>query len=142
MKISRCKSGFFLVVLAPLALFLGLFSLNIFNNLIGYADVVKVYSAVNYASMLALFVAVLITLLLMLLVFFSGNSLRWLPKIVIVLLGGLVFFAFGFGWYIQYSVKNELGERGYIECTSERELSLKYSSRTYVLEPEKCSKAF
>ncbi|MGY5538818.1 hypothetical protein [Vibrio brasiliensis] len=34
--------------------------------------------------------------------------------------------------------KKELDEQGYIECTSEREFALKYSSKTYVLPPETC----
>ena len=34
--------------------------------------------------------------------------------------------------------QSQLLEKSYIECTSERELALKSSSRTYVLDPSLC----
>ncbi|CAM3692010.1 TrbC/VIRB2 family protein [Vibrio aquimaris] len=139
MKINRLRSGLFLascVVLSVLVFLLAPQNLFVPKEL---PNVVKVYSALNDASLLAISYTLIVASLLALIVFVTGRCLRWMPKFVIIILGGLFFVTFAYGWQINLSIEDELNKQGYIECSSERELSLKYSSRTYVLPPETCN---
>lgn len=45
-----------------------------------------------------------------------------------------------YGLWLDHHIRHNLIKYNYIECKSERELTLKYSSRTYVLDPSLCDK--
>lgn len=117
----------------------GYFSLRMLTSLSSYENLVKVYSPINNASLLALFSLSVISFLIMVITFISGRSLNWLPKIFLMFFLLVVTLSFTYGWYITEETKKELNERGYIECDSKKDLGLKYSSRTYALSPDMCS---
>ena len=138
MKINRFRSGLFLMSCIASSLLIVPYSTSNLYNAKSFPNVVKVYSPLNDASLLALSYAMVTASLLSLIIFITGRCLRWLPKAVVIVLSGLFLVSFAYGWYANISVKKEISEKGYIECISERELALKYSSRTYVLPPETC----
>lgn len=139
MKISRFKVLLYLVLfLAPCLSIFGYFSLQVINTLTAYESIVTIYSALNNASLFALFSITLIITAFMIVALITGRSLKWLPKIVLIILSAMVLVSFIAGWTMTIATKKKLDESGYIECTSEREIALKYSSRTYVLDPSLC----
>mgnify|MGYP001274797628 CR=1 FL=1 len=68
----------------------------------------------------------------------TGKKLLWIPKIFVIIPGGISILVFLAGWKANETLEVKLLEKSYIECTSERELALKSSSRTYVLDPSLC----
>lgn len=56
-------------------------------------------------------------------------------KITIVI---IFFGTISYAFWLDGAIKSEIVEHGYVECLSERQLTLKYSSRTYALSPELC----
>lgn len=138
MKINRFRSGLFLVSCIASSLLIVPFSTSSFYGSESLPSVVKIYSPLNDASLLALSYAMIMASLFSLIVFVTGRCLRWLPKVVVIVLSCLFLVSFAYGWHINVSTKKELNEKGYIECISEQEFTLKYSSRTYVLPPETC----
>ncbi|EHA1205782.1 hypothetical protein ACS83_13010 [Vibrio alginolyticus] len=138
MKINRFRSGLFLAACIASSLLIVPFSTNGLYNSESLPNVVKIYSPLNDASLLALSYAMITASLLSLIVFITGRCLRWLPKAVVLVLSCLFLASFAYGWHTNVSTKQELNEKGYIECVSERELALKFSSKTYVLPPETC----
>lgn len=139
MKINRFKVFLYLVLfLVPFLSIFGYFSLQVINTLTAYESIVTIYSALNNASLFALFSITLIVTTFTIVVLLTGKSLRWMPKIILIILSLMVLISFITGWTMTTSTKKELDEKGYIECTSEREFALKYSSKTYVLPPETC----
>lgn len=138
MKIIRFRSGSFLVSCIALSLLIIPFSIGSFYNSKSLPSVVKLYSPLNDASLLALSYVMITASLLSLIVFITGRCLRWLPKIMVIILSNFFVISFIYGWYANISTKKDLYEKGYVECISERELTLKYSSKTYVLLPEMC----
>lgn len=138
MKISRSKIFLYFVFLAPFLAVFSYFSLQVINTLTSYESIVTVYSPLNNASLFASFSISLIITIFIIVALITGKSLKWLPKIVLIILSVMVLISFIAGWTMTTTTKKKLDERGYIECTSERELTLKYSSRTYVLDPSLC----
>ena len=138
MKISRLKAVAFLLIFASL------FFLSI-HDVIGIWDYYKlsnnrvvISGAINDASTFAFAWSMFVVSILMTICFITGKKLLWIPKIVLVVLGGITVLAFFLGWGVNVALKEKLYDQSYIECTSERELTLKYSSRTFVLPPETC----
>lgn len=138
MKVSRSKAFVFLLIFASI------FFLSI-NDVMGIFDVytlpnnrIVISGAINDASTFAFSWSMFVMSILMMTCFFTGKKLLWIPKIVLIFLGGIAVLAFFLGWGMNMTLKEKLYEQGYIECTSERELTLKYSSQTYVLPPETC----
>lgn len=138
MKVSRSKAFVFLLIFASI------FFLSI-NDVMGIFDVytllnnrIVISGAINDASTFAFSWSMFVMSILMMICFFTGKKLLWIPKIVLIFLGGIAVLAFFLGWGMNVTLKEKLYEQGYIECTSERELTLKYSSQTYVLPPETC----
>lgn len=138
MKINRFKAFLYLALLSPCLSVFSYFSLQVFYSLTAYESVVTVYSALNNASLFAIFSTTLIVTTFAVVALITGKSLKWLPKIVLVVLSIIIFISFIAGWGMTKITKKELSKKSYIECTSERELTLKYSSRTYVLPPATC----
>lgn len=138
MKVSRLHSGIYLIVFSLLSLLTGKYSFQLFYDLTSYESVVKIDSAINNASLFTLFTTLIIVSLLSLLMFLTGKSLNWIPKLILIFFSILVCIAFVYGWNLTTSAKNNLHEKGYIECTSKRKIALKYSSQTYVLPPATC----
>ncbi len=138
MKISRFKVFLYLVFFSLFLAVFGYFSLQVINSLTAYENIVTIYSALNNASLFASFSCILILTTLTIMAFVTGKSLRWMPKIILIILSVMVLISFIAGWTMTTITKKELDEKGYIECTSEREFALKYSSKTYVLPPETC----
>ncbi|MBT2967514.1 hypothetical protein [Vibrio anguillarum] len=129
MKINRFKVFLYLgLFLAPFLSIFGYFSLQVINTLTAYESIVTIYSALNNASLFALFSITLIVTTFTIVVLLTGKSLRWMPKIILFILSGMVLISFIAGWTMTTITKKELDEKGYIECTSEREFALKYSS--------------
>lgn len=55
------------------------------------------------------------------------------------LITGIIFFGtLSYAFWLDGTIKSGIIEHGYIECFSEKQLTLKYSSRTYVLDPSLC----
>ena len=138
MKINRSKIFIYFVFLSPFLAVFSYFSLQVINTLTSYESIVTVYSALNNASLFASLSITLIIIIFIIVALITGKSLKWLPKIVLIILSVMVLVSFIVGWTMTTATKKKLDERGYIECQSERELTLKYSSRTYVLPPQKC----
>ncbi len=99
---------------------------------------IVISGSINDASTFAFSWSMFVMSILMMICFFTGKKLLWIPKIVLIFLGGITVLAFFLGWGMNVALKEKLHDQGYIECTSERELTLKYSSKTYVLPPETC----
>lgn len=138
MKINRSKIFIYFVFLSPFLAVFSYFSLQVINTLTSYESIVTVYSELNNASLFASLSITLIIIIFIIVALITGKSLKWLPKIVLIILSVMVLVSFIVGWTMTTATKKKLDERGYIECQSERELTLKYSSRTYVLPPQKC----
>lgn len=138
MKISRSKIFLYFVFFAPFLAVFSYFSLQVINTLTSYESIVTVYSPLNNASLFASLSITLIITIFIIVALITGKSLKWLPKIVLIILSAMVLVSFIAGWTMTTATKKKLDERGYIECTSKRELTLKYSSRTYVLDPSLC----
>ncbi|WP_217521902.1 hypothetical protein [Vibrio metschnikovii] len=138
MKVSRSKVFVFLLIFASI------FFLSI-NDVMGIFDVytlsndrIVISGAINDASTFAFSWSMFVMTILMSICFFTGKKLLWIPKIVLIFLGGIAVLAFFLGWGMNVTLKEKLYDQGYIECTSERELTLKYSNRTYALDPSLC----
>ncbi|WP_306331162.1 hypothetical protein [Vibrio injensis] len=138
MKVSRSKAFIFLLIFASI------FFLSI-NDVMGIFDVYRlsnnrivISGAINDASTFAFSWSMFVVSIFMMICFFTGKKLLWIPKIVLIVLGGITVLAFFLGWGMNVTLKEKLYEQGYIECASERELTLKYSSRTYALDPSLC----
>ncbi len=99
---------------------------------------IVISGAINDASTFAFFWSMFVVSILMMICFVTGKKLLWIPKLVLIILVAMTIIAFFFGWGMNVILKERLNEQGYIECQSERELTLKHSSRTYVLPPAKC----
>lgn len=138
MKISRVKAFLFILGFMPFVWMSWDQSLNIINDFKHQSELIKVSGAINDASTLAFAWSMFVVSILMIICFITGKKLLWIPKIVFIVLGGITVLAFFLGWGMNVTLKEKLYEQGYIECTSERELTLKYSSRTYVLDPSLC----
>jgi hypothetical protein len=113
-------------------------SVKVISNFNHQSDLIKVSGAINDASSFAGFMISTIAFTFSTIPLITGRQAKWIPKIVFIILGLLTMFAFAIGWNMNTTLKKNLYEQGYIECTSEREFTLKYSSRTYVLPPETC----
>lgn len=138
MNVNRLKAFVFLLIFASL------FFLSI-NDVMGTFDVhelnknrIVVSGAINDASTFAFSWSMFVVSILMMICFVTGKKLLWIPKLVLIILVAMTIIAFFFGWGMNVVLEERLNEQGYIECHSERELTLKYSSRTYVLDPSLC----
>jgi uncharacterized membrane protein len=138
MKISRLKAFVFLLIFSSLS-FLSI------NDVMGIFDVyqlnknrIVISGAINDASTFAFSWSMFGVSILMMICFVTGKKLLWIPKIVLIILVAMTVVAFFFGWGVNAELKERLNEQGYIECQSERELTLKHSSRSYVLPPATC----
>ncbi|EGQ8735081.1 hypothetical protein RGL42_004999 [Vibrio parahaemolyticus] len=138
MKINRFKAIPFLAT-ATFLLSLALQSTSKTIGLLSSTDSkVVVEGALNNAASLAgvsLFGGIFV---LFLIGFVTGRTLSWMPKIVFAVIGVITAIAFFIGLGVNVTLKERLYEQGYIECISEREITLKHSSRSYVLPPETC----
>ncbi|EKO3607008.1 hypothetical protein M6C35_001916 [Vibrio metschnikovii] len=138
MKINRFKAIPFLATVAFL-LSLALQSTSKTMGLINSTgNKVVVDGALNNAASLAGVSLLGGIFVLFLIGFVTGRTLAWVPKIVFIVIGVITVIAFFLGLGMNVTLKEKLYEQGYIECTSERELTLKYSSRTYALDPSLC----
>lgn len=138
MKTSRVKAFLFILGFIPLIWVSWKQSLNVINRFNHYSELIKVSGAINDASSFAFAWLMFVVSILMILCFITGKKLLWIPKIVLMVLGGITVFAFFLGWGMNITLKEKLSEQGYVECKSKRELTLKYSSRTYALDPSLC----
>lgn len=138
MKISRVKAFLFILGLIPFVWICWEQSLNIINDFNNQSKLIKVSGAINDASSLAGFALFGGIFILFSIGFVTGRTLTWIPKIVFIAIGIITIISFFLGWGMNVALKEKLYEQGYIECTSEREFTLKYSSKTYVLPPETC----
>lgn len=140
MKINRFKAIPFLIAVALMLLLALQATLKIIDLINSTENKIVIDGALNNAASLAgvpLFGGIFV---LFLIGFISGRTLAWVPRIVFIVIGIMTIIAFFVGFGADTALKSELKNNGYIECQSKRELTLKYSSRTYVLPPEKCEK--
>lgn len=138
MKINRFKAIPFLVVVA-IMLLVALQATSKAIGLINSTDnKIIIDGALNNAASLAGIVLFGGIFVLFLIGFISGRTLGWVPKIVFMVIGIMTIIAFFMGFGMNAALKSELKNNGYIECVSERELTLKYSNRTYALDPSLC----
>lgn len=102
---------------------------------VGIKPVIKVSGYLNNTSSFVLFGFFLPSIPMALLNVFTGIQLpRLTLRLMLIgaLIGALI------GHYIDTSLRGKINVSNYIECTLEREITLKYSSRTYALDPNLC----
>lgn len=102
---------------------------------VGIEPVIKVSGYLNNTSSFVLFGFFLPSIPMALLNVVTGIQLPRLTLRLMLfgaLIGALI------GHYVDTSLRDKVKISNYIECTSEREFTLKYSSKTYVLPPETC----
>lgn len=138
MEINRFKLLILLIIIGPVAWIAWEQSLEFVNNFNYPQNKVKVVGAMNSASSFAGFFIVTSIMLLGLIPLVTGKKANWIPKIVFSFIGIVSIILFFSGWAMNISLKDKLIDSGYIECTSARKITLKYSSRTYVLPPATC----
>ena len=138
MKINRLMSLAFFLIFSSLFLLSAHDVMSLYDAHRLLNDRVVVSGAINDASTFAFSWAMLVMSVFMILCLITGKKLLWIPKIFIIILGGISVLAFLSGWKANEALKAKLNEKGYVECTSERELTLKSSSRTYVIDPSIC----
>ncbi|EKO3561472.1 hypothetical protein HJA72_002180 [Vibrio fluvialis] len=138
MRINRFKAIPFLLVVCLMSYLSIDGSLGVIDNFYHHGDKVVVNGALNDASTFAGVVFFVGVSILFLVGFVTGRDLKWVPKIFFLTLGGLSVVAFSVGWFVNIDLKRDLNNQGYVECASERELVLKHSSRTYVLDLGLC----
>lgn len=138
MRVSRIKAFLFMLACFPMVWISWEQSVKVINNFNHQSDLIKVSGAINDASSFAGFMISTIAFSFSTIPLITGRQAKWIPKIVFIILGILTMFSFVIGWNMNITLKKNLYEQGYIECTSERELTLKYSSKTYVLPPVTC----
>lgn len=139
MKVNRLKMLVYILCLSPMVWLCLDQSLDLIENLNLTSNKIKVDGAINDAASFSGFFIFLSVVLLCFIPLVTGKSARWIPKIVFFFVGLIVFIAFLSGWFLNVGLKKSLIEHGYVECLSERQLTLKYSSRTYALSPDICS---
>lgn len=113
----------------------GAYDLSHTVEIVGIKPVIKVSGYLNNTSSFVLFGFFLPSIPMAFLNIFTGIQLPRLTLRLMLfgaLIGALI------GHYLDASLRDKILESNYIECTSERELTLKYSSQTYVLPPTKC----
>ncbi|TCT66763.1 hypothetical protein [Vibrio crassostreae] len=138
MKINRFKAIPFLIAVALMLLLALQATLKTIDLINSTENKIVIDGALNNAASLAgvpLFGGIFVLFLIGLM---SGRTLAWVPRIVFIVIGIMTIIAFFLGFGVDTALKSELINNGYIECVSERELTLKYSSKTYVLPPETC----
>ncbi|GHY03566.1 TPA: hypothetical protein ACH2LV_003385 [Vibrio cholerae] len=114
---------------------LDLYDLNHTVEGVGINPVMKVSGYLNNTSSFVLFGFFIPSIPMALLNLITGIQL---PRLTLrlMLLGALIGALVGH--YVDTSLRAKIKISNYIECTSKRELTLKYSSRTYVLDPSLC----
>ncbi|EKO3441107.1 hypothetical protein DX883_12870 [Vibrio fluvialis] len=140
MRINRFKAIPFLLVVGLMSYLSIDGSLGLMDSVYHLGDKVIVNGAFNDASAFAGVVFFVSVFILFFVGFVTGRDLKWIPKIFFAILAGGSVFAFSIGWFVNIDLKQKLNDKGFVECASERELALKYSSRTYVLDPSLCDK--
>ena len=114
---------------------LGIYDLSHSVKGVGIKPVMKVSGYLNNTSSFVLFGFFLPCIPMALLNVVTGIQLPRLTLRLMLfgaLIGALI------GHYVDTSLRDKIKISNYVECTSERELTLKYSSRTFVLPPETC----
>lgn len=126
-----------LIFLITVALWCGLGIYDLYNaaESIGIEPVMRVSGYLNNTSSFVLFGFFLPSIPMALIYLMTGIKF---PRLTLrlMLLGAIIFALIGH--YVDTSLRGKIKTSNYIECTSERELTLKYSSRTYVLDPSLC----
>ncbi|MDG3396841.1 hypothetical protein P5E67_13740 [Vibrio parahaemolyticus] len=138
MKINRLNAFAFCLIFSSLFLLSAHDVMEVFDAHKLLHDRIVVSGAINDASTFAFSWAMFVVSVFMVICLITGKKLLWIPKIFIIILGGVSVLAFLTGWKVNGALKEKLHEKSYIECTSKRELTLKSSSRTYVLDPSVC----
>ncbi|EGR1571288.1 TPA: hypothetical protein ACPJ0L_003242 [Vibrio alginolyticus] len=127
----------FLIFFTGFALWCGLGAYNLIHTVenVGINPVIRVSGYLNNTSSFVLFGFFLPSIPMGLLNIANGIQL---PKLTLrlMLFGALIFALIGH--YFDTSLRKGIETSNYIECTSKRELTLKHSSRIYVLPPAKC----
>ncbi|MCG7489006.1 hypothetical protein MHN79_05860 [Vibrio sp. Of14-4] len=138
MKVSRFKALLFMLACSPMVWISWEQSIEIIHNFNHLSDTIKVSGALNDASSFAGLMSSVIAFVFSTIPLITGKQAKWIPKIVFIILGFITILSFITGWGMNVALKKEIASRGYIECTSKRELALKFSSRTYALDPKLC----
>lgn len=114
---------------------LGIYNLSHTVDSVGIQPLIKVSGYLNNTSSFVLFGFFLPSIPMALLNVMTGIQL---PRLTLrlMLFGALIFALIGHN--VDSSLRDKIKMSNYIECVSERELTLKYSSRTYALDPSLC----
>lgn len=146
MKVNQKKIKYRVKVLAIMFVFV-LLTLFIFGDILDLVnefslqnEEIKVSGFMNDGSTFAMFAITTIIVIASLIGFIVGMPFNWITKNIGTFLVGLTMVAFFIGVFVNVSLKQKLENNGYVECVSERELSSKYSSRTYVKSIDACQK--
>lgn len=140
MRVNRFKMLFLLLCLVPVIWLCWQQSFTLIDIFDLQYERIKVNGTINDAASFSGLVIVSGVVVLGIISLITGKPARWVPKIVFVIFGCMVLVAFIAGWSMNITLKQKLNDKGFVECASERELALKYSSRTYVLDPSLCDK--
>lgn len=138
MRVSRFKALLFMLACSPILWISWEQSLLIISKFQHPSELIKISGAANDASSFAGFMISASAFIFSTIPLITGRQAKWMPKIVFIMLGFLIILSFVIGWGMNVTLKKELDNKGYIECELDRELTLKHSSRTYVLPPAKC----
>lgn len=116
---------------------LGIYDLSHTVESIGIEPTIKISGYLNNTSSFVLFGFFLPSIPMALINIITNIQL---PRLTLrlMLFGALIFALIGH--YYDTLLREGIETSNYIECQSERELTLKHSSRTYVLPPDKCEK--
>lgn len=112
------------------------------NNSIGIIPKVKIAGLVNnVASFVGLLIFGFIAIIPIAMLHSSTEMLLKVPfstKTGLYTVAIIVLSCIVSAIWLDKNTREKIKQYDYIECTSEREFSLKYSSKTYVLPPEAC----
>lgn len=129
-----------LLFLITVALWCSLVMYELFHTAesIGIEPVMRVSGYLNNTSSFVLFGFFVPSIPMALIYVTTGIQL---PRFTLrlMLLGAIIFAVIGH--YVDTSFRGKMKTSNYIECTSERELALRYSSRMYVLAPSLCEES-
>ena len=112
------------------------------NNAIGIIPKAKIAGLVNnIASFVGLLIFGFIAIIPIAMLHSSMELILKLPfstKIGLYTVALIVAICIASAIWLDNNTRDKIKQYDYIECTSERELALKSSSRTYVLDPSLC----
>ncbi|KAB1458340.1 hypothetical protein [Vibrio panuliri] len=135
LEFIRKIAALIFLVIVVLWCALGIYDFNNVVEGVGTEPVIKISGYFNNTSSFVLFGFFLPSIPMALINVITGAQL---PRLTLrLMLLGSLFFAL-IGHYMDAALRQGIKTSSYVECTADRELSLKHSSRTYALNSKLC----